>query len=158
MKKFFSIMLMLLPLTILATACDDDDDDMPNVGVQCTISGGVFEGNVIYVTPGSTLRIDGLTLINHTDKDAALGAVSYYWDHYLVGTNPTAPYELELDTSDMQPGIHLLQAQMPIYVVGYPICWGYIQYEVYIVTDESQIPGDGTETSKTVSGVIKERE
>lgn len=47
MKKFFSIMLMLLPLTILATACDDDDDDMPNVGVQCTISGGVFEGNVI---------------------------------------------------------------------------------------------------------------
>ena len=34
MKKFFSIMLMLLPLTILATACDDDDDDMPNVGAR----------------------------------------------------------------------------------------------------------------------------
>ena len=48
-----------------------------------SISGGVFEGDEIYVAQGDELVIDALTLINNTDKEGALGAVSYYWDHYL---------------------------------------------------------------------------
>ena len=157
MKKFFSIMLMLLPLTVFLCACDDDDDNLPNVGVQCTISGGVFSGDVIYVAQGTNLSVEGLTLINHTDHDGALGAVNYYWDHYLIGTNPTPPYELVIETADLAPGEHLLQAQMPIYVVDYPICWGYIQYNVVVVRDASQLPG-GDETSRVVSGIVKEKE
>ncbi len=158
MKKYFYYLMLLLPLTFVAVACDDDDDDrLPNVGIQATISGGVFEGDEIYVTQGDVLKIDALTLVNHTDKEAALGAVSYYWDHYLIGTNITQPFELNLDTSDQPVGRHLLQAQMPIYVVDYPICWGYIQYYVNIVEAQPEAPDDAP-TSKVVTGMIKAKE
>ena len=118
MKKYFYYLLFLLPLTFVAVACDDDDNDIPNVGIQATISGGVFEGDEIYVAQGDELVIDALTLINNTDKEGALGAVSYYWDHYLIGTNLTQPFELKLETADQPVGRHLLQAQMPIYRRG----------------------------------------
>ena len=117
MKKYFYYLLFLLPLTFVAVACDDDDNDIPNVGIQATISGGVFEGDEIYVAQGDELVIDALTLTNNTDKEGALGAVSYYWDHYLIGTNLTQPFELKLETADQPVGRHLLQAQMPIDVV-----------------------------------------
>ncbi len=55
-------------------------------------------------------------------------------------------------------GRHLLQAQMPIYVVDYPICWGYIQYYVNIVEAQDDLPDSGGETSKVVSGIIKAKE
>ena len=38
MKKYFYYLLFLLPLTFVAVACDDDDNDIPNVGIQATIS------------------------------------------------------------------------------------------------------------------------
>ena len=158
MKKYFYYLLFLLPLTFVAVACDDDDNDIPNVGIQATISGGVFEGDEIYVAQGDELVIDALTLINNTDKEGALGAVSYYWDHYLIGTNLTQPFELKLETADQPVGRHLLQAQMPIYVVDYPICWGYIQYYVNIVETQDDLPDSGGETSKVVSGIIKAKE
>ena len=158
MKKYFYYLLFLLPLTFVAVACDDDDNDIPNVGIQATISGGVFEGDEIYVAQGDELVIDALTLTNNTDKEGALGAVSYYWDHYLIGTNLTQPFELKLETADQPVGRHLLQAQMPIYVVDYPICWGYIQYYVNIVEAPDDLPDSGGETSKVVSGIIKAKE
>ena len=58
MKKYFYYLLFLLPLTFVAVACDDDDNDIPNVGIQATISGGVFEGDEIYVAQGDELVID----------------------------------------------------------------------------------------------------
>ena len=158
MKKYFYYLLFLLPLTFVAVACDDDDNYIPNVGIQATISGGVFEGDEIYVAQGDELVIDALTLTNNTDKEGALGAVSYYWDHYLIGTNLTQPFELKLETADQPVGRHLLQAQMPIYVVDYPICWGYIQYYVNIVEAQDDLPDSGGETSKVVSGIIKAKE
>ena len=158
MKKYFYYLLFLLPLTFVAVACDDDDNDIPNVGIQATISGGVFEGDEIYVAQGDELVIDALTLINNTDKEGALGAVSYYWDHYLIGTNLTQPFELKLETADQPVGRHLLQAQMPIYVVDYPICWGYIQYYVNIVEAQDDLPESGGESSKGVSVIITAKE
>ena len=158
MRKYFYYLLFLLPLTFVAVACDDDDNDITNVGIQATISGGVFEGDEIYVAQGDELVIDALTLTNNTDKEGALGAVSYYWDHYLIGTNLTQPFELKLETADQPVGRHLLQAQMPIYVVDYPICWGYIQYYVNIVEAQDDLPDSGGETSKVVSGIIKAKE
>ena len=158
MKKYFYYLIMLLPVALVAVACDDDDNDMLNVGVQATISGGVFEGDEIYVAQGDELTIDALTLVNRTDKDGAMGAVTYYWDHYLIGTNLTQPFELKIDTSDQPVGRHLLQAQMPIYVVDYPICWGYIQYYVNIVEVAEDLPGDGEATSRVVTGIVKAKE
>lgn len=166
-KKLFYYLLMLLPLGMIATACDSDDDNIPNVGVQATISGGVFDDEEIYVVKGDVLKIDALTLVNKTGKEGTLGAVTYYWDHYLVGTNIAQPYGLSIETADQPVGRHLLQAQMPIYVVDHPICYGYIQYYVNIVETASDLPGGGapddggdvtTPTSKVVNGIIKAKE
>ena len=158
MKKYFYYLLLLLPLAMVAVSCDDDDDEMPNVGIQCAISGGVFYENATYVEQGTSLKIDALKLINHTDKDGALGAVSYYWDHYMIGTSVAQPYELVIDTADLPVGDHLLQARMPIYVVDYPMCWGYIEYKVVILAQGSELPGDGTPSTHTVTGIVKAKE
>ncbi|MBD5226251.1 MAG: hypothetical protein HDS68_09890 [Bacteroidales bacterium] len=163
MKKFFYYLLLALPLGFMTTSCDDDEDKVPNVNIQATISGGVFEDDEIYVVQGEDLVIDGLTLVNNTNKEGTLGAVTYYWDHYLIGTNVTQPFTLTVDTSDQPIGRHLLQAQMPIYVVDYPVCWGYIQYYVNIVADSSELPGNGdvsgdNSTSKVINGIIKTKE
>lgn len=168
-KKLFYYLLLLLPLGMLATACDGDDDNIPNVGVQATISGGVFDNEEIYVVQGDVLKVDALHLVNNTGKEGTLGAVTYYWDHYLIGTNIAQPYSLSIETAGQPVGRHLLQAQMPIYVVDYPICYGYIQYYVNIVGSASELPGgaapdDGggdVETpvsSKVINGIIKAKE
>lgn len=158
MKKIFYYLLLMLPMMAIATSCDDDDDKVPDVSVQATISGGVFYEDEIYVVKGEELKIDGLTLENRTKKDGVLGAVTYYWDHFLIGTNITQPFSLAINTADQPVGRHLLQAQMPVYVVDYPICWGYIQYYVNIVETADELPGDGNVTSKVVKGVIKTKE
>ena len=163
MKKIFYYLLLMLPLGMLATSCDDDDNKIPNVSIQATISGGVFDDDEIYVVKGETLVIDGVKMVNNTNKEGTLGAVTYYWDHYLIGTNITQPFSLSINTAEQPLGRHLLQAQMPIYVVDYPICWGYIQYYVNIVESASDLPGGGVEggdqpTSKVVNGIIKAKE
>lgn len=163
MKKIFYYLLLLLPFGFLTTSCDDDDDNIPNVGVQATISGGVFENDEIYVVQGDVLQIDGMKLTNNTNKEATMGAVTYYWDHYLIGTNITQPFSLTINTAEQPVGRHLLQAQMPIYVVDYPICWGYIQYYVNIVESAADLPGGGSAgddepSSKVVPGIIKAKE
>lgn len=162
-KKLFYYLMLLLPLGFMVSSCDDDDDNVPNVGVQATISGGVFENDEIYVVQGDELKIDGLQLVNNTKKEGTMGAVTYYWDHYLIGTNITQPFALTVNTAEQPVGRHLLQAQMPIYVVDYPICWGYIQYYVNIVESATDLPGggvtdDGNTTSKVVNGIIKTKE
>ena len=159
MKKYFYYILLLLPLAMVATACDDDDDNkVPDVSVNATISGGVFYEDEIYVVQGEELKIDALSLVNRTKKDGAMGAVTYYWDNYLIGTNITQPFSLTVNTADQPVGRHLLQAQMPRYLVDYPICWGYIQYYVNIVETADELPGDGNVTSKVVDGIIKTKE
>lgn len=154
MKKIFFSLLMALPVMMVAMSSCDDDNDVPKVSIQATISGGTFEGDEIFVTQGDDLVIDGLTLVNGTGKEGALGAVSYYWDHFMIGTNIVEPYVLTINTAKQPIGRHLLQAWMPIYVVDYPICWGYVWYVVNIVaSDEDQPEGDGS-TSKIVTGVV----
>lgn len=159
MKKYFYYLLLMLPFTFAAVSCDDNDEDkIPDVSLKATISGGVFQDGEIYVTKGDALVVDAVTLVNNTGKEGALGAVSYYWDHYLIGTNITQPFELKFDTTDQPVGRHLLQAQMPIYVVDYPICVGNLQYYVNIVEPDGDLPeGDG-DTSKTFTGIVTAKE
>ncbi|MDE6439055.1 MAG: hypothetical protein K2L62_05325 [Muribaculaceae bacterium] len=159
MKKFIYSLLLMIPVAVGFIACDADDNDTPNVGIQATISGGVLSDDEIYVVQGDELKIDALTLVNQTKKDGAMGAVSYYWDHYLVGTNVVQPYSLTINTAEQPVGRHLLQAQMPIYVVDYPVCYGYIQYYVNIVGSVDEMPAnpDGS-TSRVVQGIIKSKE
>jgi hypothetical protein len=50
------------------------------------------------------------------------------------------PFTFTIQTSEQTVGKHLLQAQMPIYVAGYSVCWGFIQYYVNIVATADDMP------------------
>jgi hypothetical protein len=141
MKRWFSFLLAMLPFAAVTTSCDDDgESDLPDVDVTATISGGTFYEGEIYIVQGQALTIESMTLDNYTKQDGAIGSVTYYWDHYLFSTQMVQPFTFTIQTSEQTVGKHLLQAQMPIYVAGYSVCWGFIQYYVNIVATADDMP------------------
>lgn len=159
MKRIFKYIMLALPLAFMATACDDDKNEMPNVSISADISGGVEENGIIYIQQGQPLNINAITLVNNSGKEAALGAVTYYWDYQRVGTVVTRPFALTVETGDMPLGQHLLQAQMPIYVVDYPVVTGLFEINVVIVAPEEELPGGGDPSeSVTFSGLVQRGE
>lgn len=138
MKKLLYL-LLLLPLAFVAPSCDDDDNKIPDVSIKTTIEGGVFHDDVIYVVQGEVLKI-GVSLENKTNKDGQMGVVSFFWDHSIAGQALTVPYTFEIPTENQPVGNHLLQAEMPIYVVDYPICIGYFDYVVKVVPTADDLP------------------
>lgn len=151
MKKFLYL-LLFLPLGLIAASCGDDDK-VPDVGLQATISGGVVQDNVIYVAQGEPLVIEQLSIVNHTGKDAAIGVVNYYIDGVPAGQSLLAPYGFELYTDNLPVGNHLLTADMPIYVVDYPICFGAFSFSVKVVEADTDLPGDPAPA--TLPGVVR---
>lgn len=139
MKKLIYL-LLLLPISLLAASCDDDDNKVPDVSIQATVSGGVVEGNTVYVVKGEPLMIEQMSLVNNTGKDGAIGVVNYYIDGVHAGQSLVAPYAFELYTTGLAVGKHILTADMPVYVVDYPICWGMFSTTVQVVEDESSLP------------------
>lgn len=154
MKKFLYL-LLLLPLGLLPTSCDDDDDKVPDVGIQATVSGGVVDNNTIYVVQGEPLVIEQMQIVNHTGKDAAIGVVNYYIDGVGAGQSLVAPYRFEFFTDNLPIGNHVLTAEMPVYVVDYPICFGAFSFPLQVVEDASALPGEPSTT--TFNGVIREK-
>lgn len=154
MKKFLYL-LLLLPLGLLPTSCDDDDDKVPDVGVQATVSGGVVDNNTIYVVQGEPLVIEQMQIVNHTGKDAAIGVVNYYIDGVGAGQSLVAPYRFEFFTDNLPVGNHILTAEMPVYVVDYPICFGAFSFPLQVVEDASALPGEPS--TATFNGVIREK-
>lgn len=154
MKKYLYLLLLLLPLGMVSVSCSDDDK-LPDVSVQAKISDGVVSDDVIYVVQGESLTIDGITLVNNTGKDAAIGVVNYYLDGMYLGQSMVAPYGFELETDNLPIGKHLLTAEMPVYVVDYPICFGAFSFYVQIVEDASQLPGEAVTTTFTGAVTIK---
>lgn len=153
MKKLLYL-LFLLPLGLLPVSCDDNDK-VPDVGIQATVSGGVVEGNTVYIVKGEPLMIEQMTLVNHTGKDGAIGVVNYYIDGLHAGQSLVAPYAFELYTTGLAVGNHTLTADMPVYVVDYPICWGVFSFNVQVVEDEAALPGPPA-TFK-VDGMIRQK-
>lgn len=156
MKKFLYSLLFLLPLGFAAASCDDDDDKVPNVNIQAQMEGGVLDDGTIYVVEGENLQITSLTLVNNTNKEGVIGAVTYYWNFSPIAVASVSPYECTIPTAGMQPGRYLLQARMPIYVVDYPICWGLLEYFVEIVESPDDLPG--TPGTATLPGTISDKD
>lgn len=155
MKKFFYL-LLLLPLAMISTSCDDDDDKVPDVNISASITNGVVKDGVIYAVKGDTLIVDQITLVNNSGKEGTIGAVTYYWNHYLMGTAVVAPYTVKINPDVMPVGRHLLQATMPVYVVDYPVCFGEIAYPVQVVETADELPG--TPDTPTVTATVSTQE
>lgn len=153
LKKVFYL-LLLLPLGFIAGSCDDDND-LPDVGLQATISQGVVSDNTIYVVQGETLQIDAVTLVNNTGKDGAIGVVNYYIDGLNIGQSVLAPYAFSIETANLPVGTHTLTAEMPVYVVDYPICFGAFSFTLQVVENPSDLPGEPAPA--VLSGTIREK-
>ncbi len=136
MKKLFYLMLAL-PLFMVSCS---DDDDLPNVGITANFEGGTQVNGSYYVVRGDTLYVEGMTLENYGSDEATIGGVRYFLDYMPIGTSIVPPYGISIVTDNLPVGNHLLQAEMPIYAVGYSICTGYISKKVTIVGEAADIP------------------
>lgn len=151
MKKLF---YLLLALPLFMVSCSDDDD-MPDVDVYASFEGGTQVDGSYYVVKGDTLKVTGMTLENHGTEEATLGGVRYFLDYMPIGTNIIAPYGISIVTDNLTVGNHLLQAEMPIYAVGYSICTGYIAKKITIVAEQEDIPDVVNPDSGTETAVFK---
>lgn len=153
MKKIFCL-LLFLPLIFGFSSCGNDDE-VPIVSLQAKVSDAVIAENVIYVVRGETLKVDGIYLINDTGKEAALGVVTYFLDGAVLGQSAVQPFGFEMSTDNLQLGIHQLTAEMPIYVVDYPICWGAFSFDINVVESADDLPVGPT--TSTLTGVVRQK-
>ncbi len=135
MKKFYYL-LLALPLMLFAS-CHDDDNDIPDVDLSVQFENATLANDTLYVVQGDTVLIADIQLINNTGKKGAVGNVNIYWDRFYV-TPVFLPFSFE--TANQPVGRHLLGVEASVFVVDYPVCFGYMEYPVKIVKDESQIP------------------
>lgn len=153
MKKIFYL-LLFLPLAFTLASCGNDDE-VPDVNLQAKVSDAVVSDNVIYIVKGETLKIDGITLVNNTGKEAALGVVTYYLDGLVLGQCAIQPYGFEMSTENLRTGMHQISAEMPIYVVDYPVCWGAFSFNINVVESADDLPSQPTAT--TITGIVHQK-
>ncbi len=155
MKKLFYL-LLALPLVFVACDDNDDDDKFPEVRVGFETSGSTVVDGRIYVVQGDTLSIDsiGVEAVN-SNKQVAIGAVTYYWDYLAIGTNVVKPYNISLITKNVPLGNHLLQVECSLLAVDYPIVTAFFTYPVTVVATAEEIPSGGTNTPDPVNPEIR---
>lgn len=138
MKKFIYL-LLILP-TLIFTSCSNDDD-LPQVSFDVAFSGATNVDGTFYVVADSTFSIDAITVtpVDGT-KEAAIGAVTYFWDYMAFGGNLTPPFGVSINTGDVGPGNHVLQFEASILQVGKSIAVAYFTYPIKIVASETEIP------------------
>lgn len=145
MKKFFYLLLLLIPLGL--TSCHDDDDDLPNVDFDVTFQdAAIGEDGVIYVVQGESFSIEGVKVINReAGKSAIITSATYFWDAFPLGTSVVEPYGFEIETSSTTPlGNHSLQISCPVYAVDKEMATALISFTVCVVADENELPDDTT--------------
>lgn len=145
MKKFYYLLLLVLPLAFVAC---DDDDDLPNVDFSINVSGAVNVNNALYVVRGEAFKIESIQVINNDkDKSAIITSADYFWDYYHIGVNFQAPYGFEIQTTEeTRLGEHLLEIECPVYAVDKSPANALVVYTVYVVESVDDIPS-GTQTT-----------
>ena len=129
MKK---LLFLLIVLPFVLVSCDDDNE-MPNVDFKVEISGGKNVDGVIYVLKGDTLTINDIFVESKDDRNAAMGAVSFFWDGQFLYTKQLPPYRIQIFTEKMILPNHILEFNCPLYVEDSPILTAYFRYPVKLV-------------------------
>ena len=141
MKKFFYLLLLLIPLGL--TSCHDDDDDLPNVDFDVTFDDAVIDENgIIYVVQGESFSVDAVKVINRDPgKSALITSATYFWDAFPLGTSIIEPFAFEIETSPTTPlGDHSLQISCPVYAVDKEAATALVSFTVRVGGDETDLP------------------
>jgi len=152
MKRIFSYLLMALPM-LMITSCDDDHD-LPPVNVTIDVSGVTEVDNALYVVQEDGFEVDAVNLVNRGNKNAVIGATSYFWDGWHVGTTAQAPFAFEFNLDETQIGAHLFQVECSIYAVDYAPAVAQLSYKIHVVESADDIPGGVNPTNKTLTATV----
>ena len=146
MKKLLYL-LLLLPLSFLASC--DDDDDMPDVRVDVSMSNVTQYEGITYVVQGDTLVVNSVTVEPVTGGRATLTGVEYVWDIYSqnmgIGYSPIAPFGIRIPTNTVGLGNHLLQLRTAILQVDKSVANALISYPIKVVESADDIPSTAPE-------------
>lgn len=141
MKNFLYLLMALPVLFGLSSCSDDDDNSLPEVNLSVSYSGATNVDGVLYVVEGDTFTIDGITVTPvEGTKAATLGATTYYWDYAPVATTIIEPFGMQLNTTGIPEGNHLLQIRSSVYQVDKSVATAYMAYKVTIVGAADDIP------------------
>lgn len=143
---------MILPM-LMITSCDDDKN-LPPVHVTINVSGVTEVGNALYVVQEDGFQVDAVNLVNNGDKNAVIGATSYFWDGQHIGTTAQAPFAFEFKLDQTQIGAHLFQVECSILAVDYAPAVAQLSYKIYVVESADDIPGGVNPTNKTLTTTV----
>ena len=155
MKKFFSLLLAVPMLAMLASCDDDNSNDLPDVSVSIEYSGASMQDGILTIEQGDTLTIDALKVTPaEGTKEAALGNVVYYLDGYPFFATGIAPHGCKILTSNLSEGDHTLSVHAQILQVDRPMGYGLFRYTMKVVAPSEDngtptTPDSGTDTPAT---------
>ena len=86
------------------------------------------------------MTINDIFVESKDDRNAAMGAVSFFWDGQFLYTKQLPPYRIQIFTEKMILPTHILEFNCPLYVEDSPILTAYFRYPVKLVNSVDSIP------------------
>lgn len=150
MKKFFSLMMIALPM--LAMVSCSDDKDLPDVDMNFQVENATRVDGKLYVVRGDTIQFTSITVTNkEAGKAAMITSANFYWDYYYLGSAIEEPFAFDINVGENTPvGKHILEVECPLFAVDKEPATAVIAFDVIVVQSADDIP-DGGQASFYVS-------
>ncbi len=131
---------MALSLSGSFTSCSSDDEK-PQVNIDLTYGNASVIDGQVYVVQPDTFKIlsVAVTPVREGHK-ATNGPVSYFMNGVPMGTNPVAPFGVNILTSELTPGAYAVQMFMPVYEEGCELANAVAQIQLNVLSDSTQLP------------------
>lgn len=136
MKKIYTLLLMLLPFTFLASC--DSEDQFPEVKLGANISGVTQVDGVYYAVAGETVTVNEVTCKPVVANATALTGVDYYLNYTPLAYSNIAPYTLSFVME--RTGDYTLQMYTNILQVDKRVTSALIAIPIRVVGSSAEIP------------------
>lgn len=140
MKKILYMLIAALPFLGMS-ACSDDDKDLPDVDINIEYTGAKKADGKLYAVAGQKFEITSVSCTAlRQGKKAAITAVTYGMDGWVLGATNLSPFSIAIDTSELAPGKHVMSMSMIIAEVDCELATGYLAFDLVIVPTEADLP------------------
>ncbi len=154
MKKLLYL-LLLLPLSFLASC--SNDDELPSVDVSVTMSNAVRYDGKIYVVEGQPLSVDSIGVKSLNGKATGITGVNYALDYVGIGYNVVSPFGAKIPAAYLPTGNHLLTLSFDVLQVDKTIAFTRVSTLVKVVP-ESELPAGTTPGVITLNYTLNPKE
>ncbi len=149
MKKYLTLLLLLLPAMALVSSCSDESD-LPDVDFNVNFENAPSIDNTLYVVQGDQFEITSIDVINNQGgKNAMITNASYFWDFQYIGSSIEPPYGFKITVSpEASLGKHILQIECPLFAEDKEPATAVVSFTVNVVASADDIPDQGVATVK----------